>query len=85
MVPQRHSTNTLKTRRLERIDTSGRALSSNTRERPQLLSRQAINALNHKLLGVGQTIETTRQRLYETRFIADTAQQELEQERHIRQ
>jgi chromosome segregation ATPase len=89
MVPHRHSTNTLKTRRPERIDTSGRALPSNTREsvrsQPQLLSRQAIDALNHKLLGVGQTIETTRQRLYETRFIADTAQQELEQERHIRQ
>jgi chromosome segregation ATPase len=55
------------------------------RTQPQLLSRQEIDAINKKLLGVGQTIETTRQRLYETRFIADTAQQELEQERHIRQ
>jgi chromosome segregation ATPase len=41
--------------------------------------------MNKKLLGVGQTIEKARQRLYETSFVADTALQELEQERHIRQ
>lgn len=54
------------------------------RTQPQLLTRQEIDAINKKLLAAGQTIETTRQRLYETRFVADSALQELEQERHVR-
>ncbi|KAG4433660.1 hypothetical protein IFR05_010863, partial [Cadophora sp. M221] len=75
------------TRRLERLNTSGQLLLPNPREgvktQPQLLSRQEINAINQKLLAASQTIETTRQRLYETRFVADSALQELEQERHV--
>lgn len=75
--------------RPQHIDTSGRLLSQNPRDgvrtQPQLLNGHEIDAMNKKLLAAGQAIEATRQKLYETRFIADTALQELEQERHIRQ
>ncbi|PVH72505.1 hypothetical protein DL98DRAFT_520426 [Cadophora sp. DSE1049] len=87
-VEMRGQETAAQTRRPERLDTSGRLLPPNPREgvrtQPQLLSRQEIDAINKKLLAAGQTIETTRQRLYETRFVADSALQELEQERHVR-
>lgn len=55
------------------------------RTQPQLLTNQDLDAINTRLLTAGEAIETSRQKLFETRFVASSALQELEQERQIRQ
>ncbi|KAH8653963.1 hypothetical protein BGZ60DRAFT_519459 [Tricladium varicosporioides] len=78
-----------KTAQANPIDTSGRTIPSNYRDearaQPQLLTNQEFDATNNQLLTAGQTIEVARQRLFETRFVASSAMQELEQERQVRQ
>jgi DNA repair exonuclease SbcCD ATPase subunit len=51
----------------------------------QLLSNQELDAINKNLLTAGDSIEVSRQKLFETRFVASSALQDLEQERQVRQ
>ncbi|KAH8792207.1 hypothetical protein F5882DRAFT_376763 [Hyaloscypha sp. PMI_1271] len=74
--------------RPKRINTSGRTFSSNSRDgarAPQLLSNQQLDAINKKLLTAGESIELSRQKLFETRFVTSSTLQDLEQERQVQQ
>ncbi|KAF8862746.1 hypothetical protein BDZ45DRAFT_686574 [Acephala macrosclerotiorum] len=75
--------------RPEPIDTSGQEFPSNSRDgaraQPQLLTNQEFDAINNRLLTAGEAIEVSRQKLFETQFVASSAMQELEQERGVRQ
>jgi len=55
------------------------------RVQPQLLTTQDADAINNQLLRAIEAIEVSRQKLFETRFVASEAIQELDQERQIRQ
>ncbi|KAL5316318.1 hypothetical protein ACEPPN_015363 [Leptodophora sp. 'Broadleaf-Isolate-01'] len=72
----------------EPIDTSGQALPSNSRDvaraQPQLLTNQEFDTINNRLLTAGEAIEVSRQKLFETRCVASSVMQELDQERGVR-
>jgi hypothetical protein len=55
------------------------------RVQPQLLTTQDADVINNQLLRAGEAIEVSRQKLFETRYVASEALQELDQERQIRQ